>query len=104
MRGNAYLSTDQGKSFKKIDVPIPVSFSAATVLGDGSLIFANQAGQLMASTDRGQTIHPLPAMGLPPISGITDAGGGMLMTVGYAGAIPVPLSAAGPGSGNGGSK
>jgi photosystem II stability/assembly factor-like uncharacterized protein len=104
MRGNAYLSTDQRKSFKKIDVPIPVSFSAATVLGDGSLIFANQAGQLMASTDRGQTIHPLPAMGLPPISGITDAGGGMLMTVGYAGAIPVPLSAAGPGSGNGGSK
>ncbi len=104
MRGNAYLSTDGGKSFKKIDVPIPVSFSAAAVLGDGSLIFANQAGQLLASNDRGQTIHPLPAMGLPPISGITDAGGWMLMTVGYAGAIPVSLNVAGAGSGNGGSK
>ncbi|MGA3127279.1 MAG: YCF48-related protein [Candidatus Korobacteraceae bacterium] len=104
MRGNAYLFSDKGKSFKKIDVPIPVSFSAATVMGDGSLMFANQAGQLLASNDKGQTIHPLPAMGLPPISGIADAGGGMLMTVGYAGAIPVPLSAPGPGASNGGSK
>jgi hypothetical protein len=73
-------------------------------MGDGSLMFANQAGQLLASNDKGQTIHPLPAMGLPPISGIADAGGGMLMTVGYAGAIPVPLSAPGPGASNGGSK
>lgn len=98
MRGNAYRSTDEGKTFKQIAMPIPVSFSAATQLADGTLLFANQAGQLLTSLDKGATIIPLPVPGLPPISGIAEAGNNMIMTVGFAGAIPVPLNAA-PGAG-----
>ncbi len=104
MKGNAFRSTDQGKTFKQVQVPIPVSFSAVTLMGDGSLVFANQAGMLLASNDKGETIHPLPATGLPPISGIADAGNGMLMTVGFAGAIPVPLNAAGAAPSTGGAQ
>lgn len=102
MKGNAFRSTDQGKSFKAVVNPVPVSFSAVTTLGDGTLIFANQAGMLLASNDKGQTIHPLPIQGLPPISGVTEAVNGMLMTVGFAGAIPVPLNAAGAAPSTGG--
>lgn len=100
MRGNAYRSTDQGKSFKQIAVPVPVSFSAAAQLDNGTLLFANQAGQLLTSPDKGATIIPLPEKGLPPTSGFADAGNGVLMTVGFAGAIPVPMSV--PGAPNAG--
>ena len=99
MRGNAYRSADQGKTFQPVQNPIPVSFSATTQLGDGTRVFANQAGQLLATNDGGKTLHPLPVQGLPPISGIADAGNGMLMTVGFMGAIPVPLEQAAPGLG-----
>jgi photosystem II stability/assembly factor-like uncharacterized protein len=93
MRGNAFRSTDQGKTFTKVDVPIPVSFSASVVTSDGTAIFSNQAGQLLASFDQGRTMRPIPAPALPPIAGLADAGGGMLMTVGYGGVIPLPLGA-----------
>jgi photosystem II stability/assembly factor-like uncharacterized protein len=94
MKGNAYRSTDQGKTFKQVMVPIPVSFAAMCMMSDGTLVIANQAGMLMVSTDKGATIRPLPLTGLPPMAGLTDAGHGMVMTVGYAGAVPVPLNAA----------
>jgi photosystem II stability/assembly factor-like uncharacterized protein len=104
MRGNAYRSTDQGKSFKQIAVPIPVSFSAAAQLADGTLLFANQAGQLLTSPDKGATIIPVPETGLPPTSGFAEAGNGMLITVGFAGAIPVPMSLPGAAPNAGGTK
>ena len=104
MKGNAFRSTDQGRTFKSVMVPVPVSFSAVTTLPDGSLVFANQAGMLLASKDKGQSIIPLATPGLPPISGVADAGNGMLMTVGFAGAIPVPLNAAGAAPSTGGAQ
>jgi photosystem II stability/assembly factor-like uncharacterized protein len=94
MKGNAYRSTDQGKTFTQVMVPIPVSFAAMCMMSDGTLVMANQAGMLMVSADKGATIRPLPLTGLPPMAGLTDAGHGMVMTVGYAGAVPVPLNAA----------
>ncbi|HTR27152.1 MAG TPA: YCF48-related protein [Terriglobales bacterium] len=92
MRGNAFCSTDQGKTFKPVAVPVPVSFSAVTVTSAGGLVFANQAGQLLTRTDNGQALQPLSTAGLPPISGIVEAGNGLLMTVGFGGVIPVPLN------------
>ena len=85
MRGNAYRSTDQGRSFTKVQVPVPVSFSAAVVMADGTPFFANQAGMLLVSQDKGVSMRPLPAGNLPPIAGMTEIGNGMLMTVGYGG-------------------
>ena len=91
MRGNAFRSVDEGKSFTKVAVPIPVSLSASTVTADGTAIFSNQAGQLLVSRDKGQTMQPTGAIALPPIAGLADIGSGTLMTVGYGGVIPVPL-------------
>jgi photosystem II stability/assembly factor-like uncharacterized protein len=104
MRGNAYRSTDQGKSFTKIEVPIPVSLSASVVMADGTAIFSNQAGMLLATNDKGQSMRPLATAGLPPIAGLAEAGNGMLMTVGYGGAIPVPASAQKAAAKNGGAQ
>lgn len=104
MRGNAYRSTNQGKSFTKVDLPVPVSLSASVVLADGTSVFSNQAGMLLASTDKGNTMHPLPAANLPPIAGLTDAGNGLLMTVGYGGVIPVSIGATASSARNGGAQ
>ncbi len=104
MRGNAFRSSDQGKSFTKINVSVPVSFSASVVMADGRAVFSNQAGMLLACGDKCEAILPVPAPGLPPIAGLADVGNGMLMTVGYGGAIPVPLSAMNTTAKNGGAK
>jgi photosystem II stability/assembly factor-like uncharacterized protein len=104
MRGNAFRSADQGKSFTKVDLPIPVSLSASVVMPDGPVIFSNQAGMILASNDRGKSIHPILTSGLPPIAGLADAGNGMLMTVGYGGAIPISLNAQNSTTKNGGAK
>ena len=104
MKGNAFRSADQGGTFTKVDVPVPVSFSSGVVLSDGTLIFANQAGMLLASQDKGASLRPLPAATLPPIAGMADVGKGLVMTVGYGGAIPVPVAAMTAAIRSGGSK
>ncbi len=93
MRGNAYRSADQGRSFTKVEVPVPVSFSAAVVMADSTTVFANQVGTILICNDRCQTMRPIALSGLPPIAGLADAGNGMVMTVGYGGIIPVPVGA-----------
>jgi hypothetical protein len=70
---------------------VAVSFTAADQLGDGTLIFANQAGMLLKSLDRGRTIVPIEIPRLPPISAMVPLSDGNLMTVGYGGAIRVQL-------------
>jgi photosystem II stability/assembly factor-like uncharacterized protein len=45
LRGNAFRSTDRGASWAKLEIPVPVSITAASVRGDRSLLLANQAGQ-----------------------------------------------------------
>jgi photosystem II stability/assembly factor-like uncharacterized protein len=104
MRGNAYRSSDQGKSFVKIEVPVPVSLSASVVMADGTAIFSNQAGMLLVTSDKGQSMRPLAVSGLPPIADLADAGNGMLITVGYGGAILVPVSAQNALAKNGGAQ
>jgi photosystem II stability/assembly factor-like uncharacterized protein len=104
MRGNAFCTADQGKSFSKVDLPISVSLSASVVMPDGSVIFSNQAGMILASNDKGKSIHPILTSGMPPIAGLTNAGNGMLMTVGYGGVIPFSLNAKNTTTMNGGSK
>jgi photosystem II stability/assembly factor-like uncharacterized protein len=91
MKGNAYWSGDHGKTFKKIDVPIPVSFSAATALSDGSLLYLNQAGQFLASRDEGRTMAPAAVPPLPPVAAMVQINENLLMTVGVAGVLSVPV-------------
>ncbi|MBI5442439.1 MAG: hypothetical protein HY900_14645 [Deltaproteobacteria bacterium] len=98
LRGNAYRTADQGKTFSKIDVPLPISFSATVTLPDGRLLLANQAGMLFESRDQGKSVQPLASVRLPPVAGMTPLGDGSLITVGYAGALRIPMTEAAPGT------
>ena len=101
LRGNAFWSDDQARSFHPARVQVEVSFTAVDQLRDGTLIFANQAGVLLKSLDRGRTIKPIDIPRLPPISAFVSLSDGNLMTVGYGGAIRVqfPASEANKGGG-----
>jgi len=92
MRGNAYWSADQGKTFTKVESPLPVSFSAITALADGRLLFANQAGLVLESRDHGRSLQPLAIPRMPPLAGMTELRDGSIITVGFGGALRIPLA------------
>ena len=73
LRGNAFRSADQGKSWDKIETSLPVSISAGVTLDGGALALLGQTGQVLVSRNDGRTFtkppaaaEPVPAVGLAP--------------------------------------
>jgi photosystem II stability/assembly factor-like uncharacterized protein len=84
-----------GKTFTKVESPSKDNLSATTWLSDGSLLFLNQAGQMLISHDQGKTVQPVAVPLLPPTGGMIDAFNGTLVTVGMGGVILFPLRVSG---------
>lgn len=91
MKGSAFRYN--GETFSPVGNPSPVNLTAMIWLADGRLVFCNQAGQLLTSTDNGKSMQPLPVPPLPPIADLVELKNGTLLTVGIAGLIPVSLIA-----------
>lgn len=91
MKGSAFRYN--GKTFTAISNPNPVNLTTMIWLADGRLVFCNQAGQFLVSTDQGKSLQALPAPPLPPMAGMVEVGNGIVLTVGVAGVIPIPLNA-----------
>lgn len=70
LRGNAYASQDHGQHWQAIQSPGDASYTSSTVLADGSIVLASQAGQLLLGAPDGsdfKTIHsdrPMPYFGV----------------------------------------
>jgi photosystem II stability/assembly factor-like uncharacterized protein len=99
LRGHVFWSADRGDTFAPARVPIPVSLSAIARGEGATLYFANQAGMLLVSHDGGRTLMPLSAPHLPPLASLLASRPDKLLTVGWGGVIPVPLSTAGVAGG-----
>lgn len=75
LRGNAFRSGDGGASWQKIDTGVAASLTAASVTTDGRLLLVSQAGQVLVSTDDGQSFaklkleRPIPAAALLEVPG-----------------------------------
>jgi photosystem II stability/assembly factor-like uncharacterized protein len=98
LQGNAYWSADQGETFHKSEVDAGVSFTHVTQYRHDILLFANQAGMLLESRDRGKTIKLIDAPRLAPVSSMVmmpsaDHNQHTIMTVGFGGAVRVQLPA-----------
>jgi photosystem II stability/assembly factor-like uncharacterized protein len=98
LQGNAYWSADQGETFQKSEVAVGVSFTNVTQYRDDILLFANQAGMLLESRDRGRSIKRIDAPRLAPVSSMAmmpgaDLNQHTIMTVGFGGAVRVQLPA-----------
>jgi photosystem II stability/assembly factor-like uncharacterized protein len=70
LRGNAFRSADEGRSWDKIETATSVSFAAAIELPVNALALLNQAGQVLISRDDAHNFTPL---ALPPSSAATAA-------------------------------
>jgi len=79
LRGNAFLSTDQGQTWHKAATGTPVSISAAHELADGRIVLASQAGEIVVSSDRGRSFAPSPAKVGLPLTGVAEAPGGLVL-------------------------
>jgi photosystem II stability/assembly factor-like uncharacterized protein len=88
LRGNAFYSADAGESWKRIEGAPPVSIVSATAAPDGSVLLANQSGELF-STRAGAPALPLGLPPRPPLSQATMLAGGEILAVGMGGAIRI---------------
>jgi photosystem II stability/assembly factor-like uncharacterized protein len=85
LRGNAFRSTDAGRSWSRLDVGLAASIVAATRTGR-ALFLADSAGRIAASEDGGATFTPVAFDRPTMLTGIADAGHGKLVMVGPRGA------------------
>jgi photosystem II stability/assembly factor-like uncharacterized protein len=96
LQGMAYWSADQGATFHKSDVEAGISFTGVIHDRNDRLLFANQAGMLLESRDRGRTIKVVNVPRLAPVSSMAmipngDQNQNAIMTVGFGGAVRVQL-------------
>jgi photosystem II stability/assembly factor-like uncharacterized protein len=70
LRGNAFRSADEGRSWDKIETGAPASISTAAELSGGALALLTQTGQVLVSRDDARTFT---ALALPPTAAPTSA-------------------------------
>ncbi|WP_221800964.1 WD40/YVTN/BNR-like repeat-containing protein [Oceanobacter mangrovi] len=69
LRGNAFVSEDQGEHWTELQLPSQASIVDSDITADGRLLLINQAGQLISSASNGQKLHMLASEpGLAPTS------------------------------------
>ena len=86
LRGNAFLSTDGGATWAKVDARLPSSIVATAQSANGRLLLADASGRIAASQDGGRTFAPVTTRPSLPVTGFADVGNGLLATVGPRGA------------------
>lgn len=80
LRGNAYVTTDQGKTWRQVATGTPVSISAGTALADGRVALVSQAGEiLVGAIDGAGGFARLPdRLGLP-LAAVTEGPEGLVL-------------------------
>lgn len=93
LRGNAYRSGDEGKTWSKVEPGLPASIVAGAALGKNGFVLADAGGRVAASTDAGRTFKVVPLPNPMPVAGLADAGDGRLALVGPRGVAVAPIPA-----------
>jgi len=92
LRGHILRSEDQGASWTDESNQLQVLIMGGVRLATGRIVLAGQGGNFFVSRDRGVTFdHWKPADFGTSVSALIDAGDGVLLTVGEAGAVRVTL-------------
>lgn len=89
LRGNAFLSGDQGATWSRLDSASQASYVSATTLPGEQVVLANQAGQLLSARS-GSATKVLQHPPLPPVSAILSIADGALLAVGFTGVMRLP--------------
>jgi photosystem II stability/assembly factor-like uncharacterized protein len=92
LRGNAYLSSDQGKTWQQAATGTQVAISAGQELTDGRIVLVTQAGDVLVSNDHGRNFAALPNKVGLPLAGVAQAQDGLVLAS-LRGVLHVPLAA-----------
>jgi photosystem II stability/assembly factor-like uncharacterized protein len=86
MSGTAYRSTNQGRSWDKVDIGSRAGITGGAILPDGRMALVNQAGQLLVSEDGGNRFKPVKSVeAMPSYFGVVCVGERALGVVGIDG-------------------
>jgi photosystem II stability/assembly factor-like uncharacterized protein len=89
LRGHVFRSIDDGDSWAPLEGAPPPSFVSTVARPDGSVLLANQAGQLF-TTRGGSALAVLPGPDLPPLTQALVLPSGDLLALSLAGAVRIP--------------
>ena len=92
LRGNAFRSADQGETWTAVNLPTSASVVDSIRLGDGRIVLATQAGELLLSNDDGQSFDTLATYHLFPVSAIEEGRPGEVVVVGLGGVRVMKLN------------
>lgn len=91
LRGNAYRSDDGGTRWDKVDAGLPATIVAATSLPGGALALADASGRVAVSDGAGREFKVVALKPVMAVTGIVDAGNGLLARVGPRGVAVTAL-------------
>jgi len=91
LRGNVYRSTDDGASWNKVELGLPISITASSVTADGRIVLVSQAGQVLVSADDGASFQIQPNTSLAPVAAAQITKSGALVLAGTRGLRQLPL-------------
>ena len=92
MRGNVYWSDNAGGTWHKSGIAASNSITAGLRLKDGSILIADETGQLFRSTDLGKNFQLVPVKQSSPITGIVQSDDGSLFISGIRGVSRIALN------------
>lgn len=90
LRGNAFRSSDDGLTWRKIDGMAPVSIIGMWPLVDGGALLANQEGQMFVDRP-GSSVKPIPVPPMQPLAGVLLLKDDSLLALGIGGVVRVPI-------------
>lgn len=91
LRGNVWRSDDFGANWAQLAAPTPASVVASAFRPDGSLVFVDQAGLVLAASPAtGGALRPMPGAPLPPLTAVLPLADGALLALSVRGVHVLP--------------
>jgi photosystem II stability/assembly factor-like uncharacterized protein len=91
LRGNVFISFNQGSTWKPIDTGIDASLFGATRLSNGSVALVGDGGFTLQINPKGQVSHLNQTLNKLPLSAVINHSDTGLLTVGLGGLQSIPL-------------
>ncbi|WP_084600472.1 WD40/YVTN/BNR-like repeat-containing protein [Aromatoleum toluclasticum] len=91
LRGNAFASTDKGRTWSRFDTGLAGGISKAGLLADGRLLFVSGDGEIRFGGGTGGGFDKLPYSNPMSLGSFAELGDGHLLVVGSSGTRDVPL-------------
>lgn len=91
LRGNVFRSTDDGASWNKIDIGLPLSITASSITADGRIVLVSQAGHVLVSSDDGVSFQLQPNTTPAPVAAVQVTNAGSVVLAGTRGLRQQPL-------------